>query len=62
MATVSARKKEELGAKQERLQEKKTALTAQLDKLNAEGGGSGAVFSEEEWRTKYESMKSKLPM
>ncbi|PNW70526.1 hypothetical protein CHLRE_17g723600v5 [Chlamydomonas reinhardtii] len=62
MATVSARKKEELGAKQERLQEKKTALTAQLDKLNAEGGGSGAVFSEEEWRTKYESMKSKLPI
>ncbi|KAG2490551.1 hypothetical protein HYH03_010945 [Edaphochlamys debaryana] len=62
MATVSARKKEELMAKMERLQEKKSALTAQLDKLNAEGGGSGAVFSEEEWRNKYESMKSKLPV
>ncbi|GFR42598.1 hypothetical protein Agub_g3529 [Astrephomene gubernaculifera] len=62
MATVSARKKEELAAKQERLQEKKTALTAQLDKLNVDGGGSGTVFSEEEWRNKYESMKSKLPI
>lgn len=28
----------------------------------AAGGGSGASFSEEEWRNKYESMKSKLPM
>jgi intraflagellar transport protein 81 len=26
------------------------------------GGGSGAVYSEEEWRNKYESMKSRLPM
>ncbi|EFJ53072.1 hypothetical protein VOLCADRAFT_78702 [Volvox carteri f. nagariensis] len=62
MATVSARKKEELTAKMERLQEKKGALTAQLDKMNAEGGGSGTVFSEEEWRNKYESMKNKLPI
>ncbi|GIL46395.1 hypothetical protein Vafri_3392 [Volvox africanus] len=62
MATVSARKKEELTAKTDRLQEKKSALTAQLDKMNAEGGGSGAVFSEEEWRNKYESMKNKLPI
>ncbi len=39
MASVVGRKKEDLAAKNERLQEKKTALTAQLDKLNAEGEG-----------------------
>lgn len=42
-------------------QEKKTSLTAQLDKLTAsDGAGNGAV-SEEEWRQKYEAMKAALP-
>jgi hypothetical protein len=53
MATVSARKKEELAAKAERLGEKKGALTAQLDKLNAEGEdtdwGNRDVWAVKSW-------------
>ena len=35
-------------------------MTAQFEKLTAADGSIGVV-SEEEWRTKYESMKSALP-
>lgn len=60
MVVMVARKKEELNTKLERLQEKKASLTAQFEKLTAADGATGVV-SEEEWRQKYESMKSALP-
>ncbi|KAG1672417.1 hypothetical protein FOA52_013202 [Chlamydomonas sp. UWO 241] len=60
MGTMATRKKSDLNAKLERLLEKKTLLTAQFEKLTA-SDGSVAVVSEEEWRSKYESMKAALP-
>ncbi|GAX78455.1 hypothetical protein CEUSTIGMA_g5895.t1 [Chlamydomonas eustigma] len=60
MATMVARKKDELSSKLERLQEKEKILKAQLDKLMDGNSGVGIV-SDEEWRQKYESMKSALP-
>uniref|UniRef100_A0A7R9YTN5 IFT81 calponin homology domain-containing protein n=1 Tax=Chlamydomonas euryale TaxID=1486919 RepID=A0A7R9YTN5_9CHLO len=60
MATMASRKKSDLNAKLERLQEKKATLTSQYEKLTA-SDGSVAVVSEEEWRAKYESMKAALP-
>lgn len=61
MAGMVSRKKEEINAKMERLQEKKVALMAQYDKLAAAEGAAAGSVSEEEWRQKYESMKNKLP-
>lgn len=60
MATMVTRKKEEMASKLERLQEKKASLASQFEKLTTDGNGM-AVVSEEEWRQKYESMKSALP-
>lgn len=61
MASVVARKREEVAAKHERLVEKKAGLTAQLEKLTAADGVAGGMVSEEEWRQKYEAMKAALP-
>lgn len=61
MATMLTRKKDELSTKLERLQEKKTSLQAQMEKLNSDGSGGMAIVSDEEWRLKYESMKAALP-
>ncbi|MEW5299244.1 MAG: hypothetical protein WDW36_002278 [Sanguina aurantia] len=61
MAQKVAQKKEELSVKMERLQEKKSSLTASVDKLAAHEGSIIGRVSEEEWGLKYESLKSKLP-
>uniref|UniRef100_A0A7S0WQ24 IFT81 calponin homology domain-containing protein n=1 Tax=Chlamydomonas leiostraca TaxID=1034604 RepID=A0A7S0WQ24_9CHLO len=61
MASMVARKREEIASKHERLVEKKAGLTAQLEKLTAADGVSGGMVSEEEWRLKYEAMKAALP-
>ncbi|KAJ9520358.1 hypothetical protein QJQ45_030297 [Haematococcus lacustris] len=61
MASMVNRKKEEVVAKLERLQEKKATLTAQFEKLTAADGAAAGMVSEEEWRAKYEAMKSALP-
>lgn len=64
MAQMVGRKKEEVNAKLERLEEKRAALQAAFERqAAAEQGGAtaGPAFTEEEWRRKYESMKEKLP-
>lgn len=62
MSTLVARKKEEVQAKLTRLQEKKAALMAEVEQEMAKQAGQGGLsFSEEDWRAKYESMKSQLP-
>ncbi|GFH17081.1 intraflagellar transport protein 81, partial [Haematococcus lacustris] len=50
MASMVNRKKEEVVAKLERLQEKKATLTAQFEKLTAADGAAAGMVSEEEWR------------
>eukprot|EP00878_Enallax_costatus_P035206 GHUV01039211.1.p1 GENE.GHUV01039211.1~~GHUV01039211.1.p1 ORF type:complete len:252 (+),score=99.92 GHUV01039211.1:850-1605(+) len=62
MSTLVARKKSELSAKLERLQEKRDTLAATLDSSKAAAGGSitGGI-SDEDWRAKYEQIKSQLP-
>mmetsp|Transcript_19160 Transcript_19160/g.53649 ORF Transcript_19160/g.53649 Transcript_19160/m.53649 type:complete len:674 (-) Transcript_19160:217-2238(-) len=61
MAAMVARKKDDINAKLDRLQEKKANLVSQLEKLEASDGSGEAMVSEEEWRAKYESMKAALP-
>ena len=56
LVSQTVKRKEELNAKMERLQEKKSSLTQQYEKMTVDGGGGGSV-SEEEWRGKYETMK-----
>lgn len=45
MASMVARKKEELASKLERLQEKKAGLTKELEKLTATEGGGLSIVS-----------------
>eukprot|EP00798_Chlamydomonas_sp_ICE-L_P015561 gene15561-21655_t len=60
MATVVGRKKDEMNSKMERLQEKKSSLQSQYEKLTVDGSGN-AVVSDEDWRVKYEGLKANLP-
>eukprot|EP00775_Hariotina_reticulata_P012912 gene12912-13039_t len=66
MATLVARKKAELTAKVERLQERRDTLATALDSSSSHGGTAGGGsecggISDEDWRVKYEAIKAKLP-
>jgi len=64
MSSLVTRKKSELAAKVQRLQERHSSLAAALDATDSGAvrgaGGSGAV-SEQEWRAKYEAVKAQVP-
>lgn len=63
MSTLVARKKSELAAKLQRLQERRDALAAQLDSSGSSkpGGSTAGGISDDAWRAKYEAIKAKLP-
>lgn len=65
MSSLVSRKRAELAAKLQRLQERRDALAAQLDSSSADaaGGGTGAAagVSEADWVSKYEAIKARLP-
>jgi hypothetical protein len=64
MSSLVTRKKSELAAKVQRLQERHASLSAALDSSGSEGqqgpGGGGAV-TEAEWKAKYDAVKAQLP-
>lgn len=66
MSSLVTRKKAELGAKVQRLQERHDTLAASLDSSSGPAGqgsggdGSGPV-TEAEWKAKYEAVKAQLP-
>jgi hypothetical protein len=69
MCSLVGRKKAELGAKVQRLQERQAALSAVA--AAADGGGTssngasaaaGGVISDADWRSKYEAVKAQLPV
>ena len=66
MSSLVTRKKSELAAKLQRLQERHDALAAALDSSGgpaggAGGGGDGGVVTEAQWKAKYETVKAQLP-
>ena len=60
MLALVSKKKSELLAKSDRLEEQKEALVLQLDRHGA-AGDDGSGVSDEEWRAKYEAIKAQLP-
>jgi hypothetical protein len=64
MSSLVSRKKAELAAKVQRLQERHASLSAALDSSGSDSqqgpGGSGAV-TEAEWKAKYDAVKAQLP-
>jgi len=61
MAQMAARKREEMEAKLERLQEKRLALTEEQESLMvAAMPGGGAGMGQDDWKEKYESVRSKM--
>lgn len=64
MSSLVTRKKSELAAKVQRLQERHDSLAAALDSSGADGmhgGAAGGAVTEAEWKAKYESVKAQLP-
>lgn len=71
MSSLVTRKKSELSAKLQRLQDRHDSLAAALSSsssgahdggaLGGGGGAPGAAISEAEWKAKYEGVKSQLP-
>lgn len=61
MLTLVNKKKAELSAKLQRLQEQEDALRQQLDGSAAAAAAAPGAVSDEEWRSKYEAIKAKLP-
>jgi hypothetical protein len=67
MSSLVTRKKSELSAKLQRLQDRHDSLAATLNSSSgahddgAHGGAAGSAVSEAEWKAKYEGVKSQLP-
>jgi intraflagellar transport protein 81 len=61
MLSLVSKKKSELLAKTDRLEEQKEALVLQIDRHGG-AGDDGSGVSDEEWREKYEAIKAQLPV
>lgn len=64
MSSLVTRKKSELAAKVQRLQERHASLAAALDSTDADavrGAGCGGAVSEQEWKAKYDAVKAQVP-
>jgi hypothetical protein len=61
MSSLVTRKKSEMTAKVQRLQERHDTLAAALDASGDLGQQSAVVVTEADWKAKYEMVRSQLP-